>query len=1144
VSWEAFFVRMYFVVLVVSILVIVDAISPRVHAQDAQSALSVKTSTADLAEQLADQVQGWFENLGAQGKVPRVFTGITRDAKQFIIELDGLPFDHIKRREFMIWLTQKFSLVAYAYATRVMKQDIGEERLIEALDIYASSLEKDVSVSFSMARSTEGRITYSRQAYHSEAAKNQPDQIFLGLHRTPKSPDAAGNEEFEKAWAELEPAVYWRGVKTQADQSNPDDPGALTARALQHYASGKCDEAIVLAEKAADLLRKQNRGQTIEFAAALVAQALCRKRLVQVAEAERLYRQAIDIYERVAGSNSGDLAIALDNLAALYSEHDRLPEAEQLRLRALEIFKATLGSSSPHIATTLQNLAVLYHAQGRLPEAELRFLEALKIAEKAYGPESREVSTICDNLAGFYRSQRRFNEAEPFYTRALSIFQNVLGRDHPDTALALQNYAILLSETGRSAEAETNLKEALSINERLYGPAHSTIGAALNTLVLHYIHQNRWSDALAPARLAASISVQLADRTAVIAPSEGGQRSSAHRRLVQVVHGVGADNPDLMNEGFVSAQRALSTDAAAALSQLAARHAIGDGALARLLRERQDLLQQIAADDKLLVAAIARPPDQRDRAAEDRLKDRLAQLADRIDAIDQSLTKQFPSYTELSKSNPVSIAEIQSFLRPDEALLQYLDLQAVGDVPETAFAWLVTKDTAEWVRPPVGTQALARSVAALRCGLDAQRWLDQGEAQCRALLKTDTSSRQWLPFDLNVAFELYQALVAPFAPKIKGKHLLIVPSGPLTGIPLSVLVVEKPDNAFPSMIEGYRNAAWLGTRQPITILPSVGSMKSLRQFAKNSKATKPYLGIGNPLLDGPDATFAVRAQTARANQDCSILSGPRLADLGGRGPRPLQQRGGVAQLSDIRIQVPLPETADELCTVARDFGVPGNDIWLGARATEREIKRISETGGLASYRIVHFATHGALAGELTSGAEPGLILTPPREATQDDDGYLSASEIASLKLDADWVVLSACNTAAGGSDGAEPLSGLARAFFYAGARALLVSHWAVDSDSTVTLIRSAVSTMSSNRTLGRSEALRRSMLTMIQQGELHQAHPVYWSPFIVVGEGAAAEGPLSTSSIAAVPAPQPRAKPRVRPAKKPATSDWRKEIWR
>jgi CHAT domain-containing protein len=200
--------------------------------------------------------------------------------------------------------------------------------------------------------------------------------------------------------------------------------------------------------------------------------------------------------------------------------------------------------------------------------------------------------------------------------------------------------------------------------------------------------------------------------------------------------------------------------------------------------------------------------------------------------------------------------------------------------------------------------------------------------------------------------------------------------------------------------------------------------------------------------------------------------------------------------------VPLPETADELCAVAEDVKAQtSRDILLGAKATEREIKRLSAAGELTKYRMVHFATHGVLAGELKGTHEPGLILTPSAMATEEDDGYLSASEIAALKLDADLVILSACNTAAGAATSAEALSGLARAFIYAQARALLVSHWAVDSGATVKLITAAVGELARDPKVGRAEALRRSMLALINKGAPHEAHPAYWAPFVMVGEG-------------------------------------------
>jgi CHAT domain len=208
----------------------------------------------------------------------------------------------------------------------------------------------------------------------------------------------------------------------------------------------------------------------------------------------------------------------------------------------------------------------------------------------------------------------------------------------------------------------------------------------------------------------------------------------------------------------------------------------------------------------------------------------------------------------------------------------------------------------------------------------------------------------------------------------------------------------------------------------------------------------------------------------------------------------VQTRIGLADVSHIRMQVPLPETADELCAVAQDVKAEARDIRLGAQATEHEIKRLSASGELAKYRMVHFATHGVVAGQLAGTHEPGLILTPPNEAGDEDDGYLSASEIASLKLDADWVILSACNTAAGAATSAEALSGLARAFIYAQARTLLVSHWEVYSEATVKLITAAIREMTRDPKVGRAEAMRRAMLALIDKGEPHEAHPAYWAP--------------------------------------------------
>jgi CHAT domain-containing protein len=318
------------------------------------------------------------------------------------------------------------------------------------------------------------------------------------------------------------------------------------------------------------------------------------------------------------------------------------------------------------------------------------------------------------------------------------------------------------------------------------------------------------------------------------------------------------------------------------------------------------------------------------------------------------------------------------------------------------------------------------------------------------------------------------------------------------------------------------------------------------------------------LLDGPQqhprfgAHYRELAELARRNQQCpGPAKAPQVAGSSGRQAAASFGnlfRGAYADIEAIRAATALPETADELCDVARMLGVPESDILLGSRATKAALKDFSDNGQLANYRIVHFATHGVLAGEVKGSAEPGLILTPPARGTRDlnlldrDDGFLTSSEISTLKLDSDWVILSACNTAgnAGGTEVA--LSGIASAFFYAGARALLVSHWEVASDAAVKLTTRALA-RPELRTIGRAEAFRISTRELLETGSTAQAHPSAWAPFVIVGESGAPAIPLGVSSPV-VSDERTKAKKARHPTRKkvsaevPKVPDWRAELWR
>jgi CHAT domain-containing protein/Tfp pilus assembly protein PilF len=880
------------------------------------------------------------------------------------------------------------------------------------------------------------------------------------------------------------------------------------------------------------------------------------------AEAEPLYKRSLAIKEKALGPDHTEVGTTLHNLGVMYGLQGRFPEAEAIYKRVLAIKEKALGPDHPDVASSLYVLAQLYVTQQRFAEAEPLYQRALAIKERTYGPDHTEVGTTLYGLAVLYTVVGRYAEAEPLYKRVLAIKEKALGPEHTDVGSTLYGFAGLTAATVRFAEAEQLYRRAIAIKEKALGPDHPETGVAYDDLGGLYFAQGKWDKAAAAWARSTGVIMHRARRAveSAAAPSTSSGKSEAELagnrfwRLVKATYrqslAAPATAPDLAYDMFTTAQWAQASQAAASLAQMAARQAKGGGPLAALVRERQDLAGEWAAHDKALIAAVSQPPDKRNPQAEQRERARITAIDARLAEIDKTLARDFPDYAALASPEPLDINAVQELLHDDEALLLYLDTPGWGPVQEETFIWAVTKTDAFWVRSGLGSTALASHIAALRCGLDQTSWyvaIDwpettpaqkrEKEAQilrrrrCVELLGTEPAKEalapgadavEVLPFDTARAYGLYQALIQPVEARIKGKRLLVVPSGALTSLPFGVLVTKPVTKAIPDKLADYRSIAWLGTRQAISILPSVASLRALRQLAKASGARKPYLGIGDPLLEGDpnDADlrtyYQEQAQAAR-NKRCGAPAAlKRVASKRGlrrfAAPAKSAARSSThVDIEDVRHWAPLPETADELCTVGQRLGASTSDVLIGAQATEGRIKDMSASGALAGYRIVHFATHGALTGQVQGSSEPGLILTPPRKGASDakalerDDGFLTASEIATLKLDADWVILSACNTAGGSgaadSGGAEALSGMARAFFYSGARALLVSHWEVGSDAAVKITTRAFAELATKPGLSRAGALELSMRDLIERGDAEDAHPSLWAPLVVVGEG-------------------------------------------
>jgi CHAT domain-containing protein/tetratricopeptide (TPR) repeat protein len=854
------------------------------------------------------------------------------------------------------------------------------------------------------------------------------------------------------------------------------------------------------------------------------------------AEAEAIHRRALQITEKVLGPDHADVANRLGNLAISLAYQGRVDEAEGLQRRALAIAEKALGPRHPDVASILNNLAHAVGEQDRSAEAEALYRRSLALREAVLGPEHAAVAVSLGNIAGVLFQQRRFEEALPLARRSLAIREKALGPSHPLVAESLNTLGVLLDSLTRHDEAGLLLRRALAIREAALGANHPDLAVSLNNLAQYHQDLRQWKDAYAISKR--SYAIWLARRSAMSGAADEGRpieiRSSAinpYLGIAIAAYHMAEGAPTevalaLRAEAFEAAQWTGSASASAAIARMAARAAAGGGRLGEVVRERQDLVDQAAAIDRTLIAYMSQPDQQRAPTAHETLRRQADDVARRLKEADANLAARFPEYAALVNAGPVPMRDAAGLLRFDEALL--LLVPSRHDV----YLWAVTRETSRWVKVPLGREALQEHVAALRCGLDhVGAWNGDGARRCMELLKLSSPVGQAgaAPFDLERAHTLYRALFGQIEDVIGGKHLLIVPTGALASFPFHVLVTEPPGSQPPpagsvssqpggdrglARVESageagrsgerYAAASWLARRHAISVLPSVASLRALRTLARQAQARAPFLGFGNPLLTGPEDSD----RRAWERQVCA-LPRAQVVDTGRRAlPTAKLGGGALAEVAALRRQPPLPETADELCAVARLLGAPDTAVYLGASATERRIKAMSASGALGEARFVHFATHGLLAAETErvapaaagTRAEPALVLTPPAQASEEDDGLLTASEVAQLKLDADWVILSACNTAAGHNLDAEALSGLARAFFYAGSRALLASHWYVDSDATVALVTGAFAELKRDPGIGRAEALRRAMLALVAQGG-RMAHPSSWAPFVVVGEG-------------------------------------------
>ena len=770
------------------------------------------------------------------------------------------------------------------------------------------------------------------------------------------------------------------------------------------------------------------------------------------------------------------------NLAEVLAQQRKLVDAEYYAREALSMALDNFGRNSTDVGKALAGLSRIVSEQGRSQEAVLLARASLAAhTESGITDDSRVMAMARKFYATALVAVGKYQEADQVFNDMMTgvrkdpALEKTFRADDLDWVLAMQ-------KTGKAGPAEAMAGRMRKQSEAQAGKnsPRTALVAAFHAASLQ--GQGQWKAAQAAYREAVPVLMDQARNDAENDTNSVKQQQRMtyllENYLALLAHTARTDPAQAQAaavEAFTVADLTKGSGVQRALTASAARASIKDAQLAQLARKEQDLQRRVNTLSELLTGLLAAPPEQQLPSVQARIRQDIASFKTEREGLKKEIERKFPDYAEMVEPKPATVERTQKLLRADEILVSWYFGEQEG------YVWAISQQGAPQFKSiPLGRARMAGQVAHLRLALDP-----------------GVSTIDEIPgFDVAAAHALYEQLVAPIGESLKGKKtLLVVPHAELGQLPLSVLVTRAVTQPLKSAVAfaGYKAVPWLARDIAIAQLPSVTALTALRNLPPGNPRRKNFIGFGDPYFSADQQKSAERVkptQLATRGIPLHLRSAPKTA--------------GVSS-AELALLPRLPDTKQEIQDIGRVLSAGDGDIFLNRQAS---VKAVMETD-LSNRKVVMFATHGLVPGELNGLTQPALALSSPDVTGDQDDGLLTMDKVLSLKLDADWVVLSACNTASGEGAGSEAVSGLGRAFFFAGAKALLVSNWPVDSVAARTLMTDLFQRQQSGGpSLAKAEALRQAMLHQIDHGGVGDgqamsyvyAHPLFWAPFVVVGD--------------------------------------------
>ncbi|HYQ08756.1 MAG TPA: CHAT domain-containing tetratricopeptide repeat protein, partial [Xanthobacteraceae bacterium] len=826
----------------------------------------------------------------------------------------------------------------------------------------------------------------------------------------------------------------------------------------------------------------------------------------QYQEAEAAYRRA-EAFRRAGIKDlprydypppAEQMMLAADShlLAAARNEsrEGKLSEAEADARRALLGVLKAQGKYTPTTPQFIVGLAAILVEQGRYQEAEKLARSALDI-QRTLGirDDAPQSVAMLSGLGNILVAERKAKEAAIVYAQ----LDKAMEQWGPQQREAFELNGSRIAALYASGQFEAGIAAAEALVKRQIartGANSFDAASAHGTLAEGYARAGRDADAIAEFKVAVPMLMSAARETDNNDPTLVAARNARLQRIVEAYIAVLARSQNASNDvavetfGLADAVRGQAVQQA--LADSSARMVAKDAALAELVRTEQDRAKQISAELGTLNNLLALPSDQRDSQTMHAIRTEIEQLRTERKTAQQQIKQRFPAYATLIDPKPPTVDEIKAALRSGEALLSFYFGQ------DKSFVWAVPKEGAvAFAAVPATAVQLEANVRKLREALEPQV----------------TMVSEIPAFDVALAYQLYATLLKPVETGWRGsKSLIVVTNGALGALPLGLLPTApaQVDLAAKPLFAGYRNVPWLARTHAVTVVPSASALITLRHLPPGTSSRDKLIGFGDPYFNAQEAADAnaeqqvpMQVASAETSDDDAVTT---------RGI-PLKLRAAPhiedVDTAELALLPRLPDTRLELHAVAKALDVdPAKSLYLGRDANEQNV----ETINLSHYQIIAFATHGLVPGDVDGLTQPALALTAPEVAGVKGDGLLTMEKILALKLDADWVVLSACNTAAGAGAGAEAASGLGSAFFYAGTRALLVTNWSVHSVSARELISDVFRRQSADSSISRSEALRQAMMALLDgpgtvdrsgHSIFSYAHPLFWAPYSLIGDG-------------------------------------------